>query len=274
MSHWISFASGGGTTIQNPDITYEQVGFGSGDGTVITGTSVNTKGSYVQLTASTSNNWSGFYLSVASSSSGTARFLMDISLDGGSTIAVPNLFIQPGAILGGQTGPIYIPLNVASGANIQIRTQTGTTNASFRAAIIGAITNSQSRPCFSTCTALTSADTATTLPGTIDIPLDNTWEEVVASTSTTYGAIQAFYGAAVNPGTAQTVGVALGVGAASSEVELIRTIIGLNSSSPPLRGGGGPLVEHSIPSGSRLSARCYGPTPASDNIRAQLFGFS
>ena len=135
MSQWISFASGGGS-ITNLDTTYEEAGFGSGDGTLITTTSpAHTKGAYVQIIASTANNWAGFWLSIAGASTSASRFLFDISFDGGSTVAVPNFFIQPGGTLNGQGPLLFIPVNVPLGSNIQVRAQAGNATHSFRMAI-------------------------------------------------------------------------------------------------------------------------------------------
>lgn len=273
MSQWIPFSSGGGS-ITNLNTTYEQVGLGSGDGTVITTAAANTKGSYVQLTASTINNWAGFWLSLGPASASGTRYLLDISFDGGTTVAVPNLFIQPGAILSGQGPMFFVPLNVPSGSDFRVRAQASTGTNTFRMAVLGVVRTSASRPLFNACTALNAADTTSTYPGAISIPLTDAWTEITASTAGTYGALLSIHAASGNATTPQTVGIAIGTGAAASEVEMIRWICGYNSSSPALRGATSVLVETSVAAGTRVAARCYGSTPNSDAILGQIFGFS
>lgn len=272
MSQWIPFSSGGGS-ISNLDTSYEQVGFGAGDGTTITTAAANTKGSYVQLSASTSNDWAGFWMSLGPASASGTRYLFDVSFDGGSTVALPNFFVQPGANLSGQGPLVFVPLNVPAGSDVRVRAQASTGTNTFRMGIMGAIRTSQSRPMFNTCTAINAADTAATYAGSISIPLTNAWTEINASTSGTYGGIMGSF-TANNATAAQAVSIAVGVGASSSEVELFRVLSGYNTSSPALRGAIMPLIEHSIASSSRIAARCYGPTPNSDVILGQLFGFS
>lgn len=274
MSQWISFASGGGSP-SNLNTTYEEVGFGSGDGTTITTTSpAHTKGAYAQLVASTANDWAGFWIVIGGSSSAAGRFLIDISLDGGSTVAIPNLFTLPGAIATGQGPMFFVPLNVPAGSDVQVRAQSGTATQSFRIAMMGAIRNATSRPLYNTCTAISAADTTATFPGSTSIPLTNTWAEMNPSTSATYGAVMANFGATTAPGTAQLLSLAIGYGASTAEVEMIRTICAINTSSPTFRGCNGLTAETSIPSGTRMVCRAYGGTPGSDFVVGQLFGFS
>ncbi|MBS0371760.1 MAG: hypothetical protein JSS57_21470 [Proteobacteria bacterium] len=275
MSQWISFGGGGGA-VANLNTTYEEAGFGAGDGTLISTTSpAHTKGAYVQLTASTANDWAGFWVSLATGSAASARFLFDISFDGGSTVAVPNVYTLPGGpFSSGQSALFFLPMNVPAGANIQVRAQSGVASQTFRIALLGVVRNSDSRPLFNTCTAISAADTAGTQPGTTAIPLTDTWTEMNPSTSATYGAIFANFGASTSPATSQAIGIAIGRGAAASEVEMVRTISGFSSTSPTLRGVSGFMVETSVASGTRICCRAYGATPGSDAIVGQLFGFS
>lgn len=275
MSQWISFVSSGGGSIANLDTTYEMIGFDTGAGsTVTTGAGTNTKGTYVQLSAATANNWSGFYVTYSSAGAASQRFLADVSFDGGTTANVPNLYLEPGSPLYGLSGPIYIPMLVSAGSDVRVRVQCGSTGGNLRVAIIGVVRTSQSRPCFTTCVNINAADTAGTRAGSIDIPLTNAWTEVAASTANTYGAIMTVFGSSTVMATAQAVGLAMGTGAAASEVERMRVLGGTGTSSPNLRGGSFPLLESSISSGTRLSARGFAATPGSDVLRVQMLGFS
>lgn len=272
---------GGSGANQNLNNTYEFLGFGSGDGTSVAAAgSTNTKGSYTQLSGAggggvTVNNLRGIYVMPLVSSAAGTRFLADISFDGGTTANIPNVYLQPGTPTYGSTPGVYFPMAIAAGANIQVRHQSATASATARYAVVGAIANSQSPPGFSTCAAINAADTTNTRPNTTNIPLTDAWTELVASTATQYGAILAVAGDnGTTPGTSQAVGVQVGTGAAASETAIMRWLAAATTTGPLLARGFSPLIEKTIASSTRLSAKAYGAVAGTDNIRVQLFGFS
>lgn len=280
MSGFTSFAAAGGAN-QNLDNTYEFIGFGSGDGTLITAAgTANTKGSYTQLTAGgvggiTQNALRGIFLMPLLTSAAGNRYLADISFDGGTTANIPDVYLQPGTAVYGSTPGKPFPMAIAAGANIQVRVQSATASGTVRFAIVGVISNSQSPPCFSTCTALTTASTADTRATSTNIPLTDTWTEAVASTAAQYGAILAVAGSnGTALGTAQTIGVQVGTGAAAAEVAFMRWLITGNTGAPEMPRGFSPLAERVTAAGARLSVKAFGAVAGTDNIRVQLFGFS
>lgn len=279
MSGFTSFASAAGAN-QNLDNTYEFIGFSTGAGTSVAAAgSTNTKGSYVQLAAGgvggvTENALRGIFVQADAASAASARFLMDLSFDGGSTVAIPNIFLQPGTPVYGASPGYYFPMAIAAGANIQARVQSATASASLPVAITGVISNAQSPPCFATCDAINAASTGDSLPASTNVPLTDAWTELAASTAATYGAIAAIAGFnGTLPGTSQPVGLQIGTGAAAAEAAIMRWIAAAHTASPALRNAVSPLIEKTIASGTRLSAKAYGGTPLTDNFRIQLFGF-
>lgn len=276
MSGFTSFASAAGAN-QNLNNSYEFIGFSTGAGTTISAPgSTNTKGVYSDgILGTTSNAWKGFYVISSAGSAASARFLLDISLDGGTGTAVPDLFLQPGTPAYGGSAGYYFPLAVASSVSIRARVQSATASASLAVAIVGIISNAQSPPCFSTCTAINAASTADTLAASTNIPLTNAWTELKDSTAAEYGAILAVAGFnGTLPGTAQGVGLQVGTGANPNEASVMQWISAAHTASPVLKNSVSPLIEKTFASGIRLSARAYGATAGTDNFRIQLFGFS
>jgi hypothetical protein len=278
MGAYLNFASG--VSIANQDTDYELIGFGSGAGTNINSGGTNhSKGSYVQLAAGgtagvTVNDVAGLYLYIFVSSSGGVRFLVDISINGGSSALVTDLYAQPGTNTPGAGVPIYLPLNIPAGSDVQIRTQASTNNTTCNFAIIGVKRSAQSRPCFGNCEHIIAPDTTNTRPSGTNVPLSNAWTQLNASTSRSYGALLGVMGDnGTNPATAQPISGAIGVGASSAEVEIGRWMATQLTTAPNLVRGYSPLFEKAVASGSRISARAYGATAGSDNLRFQVLGF-
>lgn len=271
MSQIIIPPSGGSPV--NPDNTVQTMGYGAaGAGTQLTAGGTNAEGSPTALGTVGGTSWAGFYVDVGMGSNSAARFLLDLSFDGGSTWAVQNLFVQPGT--SGAYTRIYLPLNVASGANISARVQSSQASATINIALKGLLRNANSLPLFSTFTAL-NIDNTNSRPSTVDVALSNTFVEEVTSTAAAYGAIM---GVVADNGTlptaAQGGSFAIGLGASGSEVEIDRWGVQIATSAPAIRTGASPVLMKTIPSGSRLSARGLAATPGSDAFRVALYGFN
>lgn len=223
MSQYISFASSGSPT--NLNTTYETVGVTSaGAGTVITTGGAHTKGSYVELSASTSGAWSGFWVMVTSSSAGSGRFLIDIATGAAAseTVLIPNIFAYPSTV-GAGVQTLWFPVNVAAGTRISARCQASSAGVTCQIAVMGEVTTANSRPMFTSVELLVAADTTNTRPSAVSITSVGTagtgWTEIVASTARQYEALVPNLGVTGTlPTTAQTINFRLATGAAASEV--------------------------------------------------------
>jgi hypothetical protein len=241
MSGYTSFASGG--AIANLNTTYETVGVtSSGTGSLITaGSPANTKGTYVQLSASTSSAWSGFYvLATAANSSGT-RYLIDISTGAGGaeTVVIPDIYIMPGTA-GSGVQALFFPINIPSGTRVAARCQASGASSTVQVAIIGEVSVAGSRPMYSSTELLAAADTANTRASSVSVTTVSTagtgWTQVVSSTARQYGALVTNLGAtSVAPVNSQTLNLRLATGAAASEV-LFWSSLHSNTSANPLTG--------------------------------------
>lgn len=263
-----------GSAIPNAANTYEPLGFGAASaGTTVTAhASANTKGAYASI-GTTVNNWAGFWVLISGAVNATNRFLVSLSTNGGSSDLCPNLFAQPGQGTSGGVVAYYIPIPVASGAGLHAACQSGTGSAVCSVSILGVLAGAASRPGFTTMTAL-NVDTANTRPSTVDVPLTDSWVQLVPSTAAAYGSIiMTAGGNGTTLGTSQNGSVALGVGAASSEVEVFRRWYYLPGANAPIRFDGAAAYDNSIPSGSRLSVKADAAVEGTDAIRVALYGF-
>jgi hypothetical protein len=277
MSHFISF----GSAPTNPNVTFEALGFGSnGAGTTITANaSANAKGTGVPI-ATTSAAWTGFILYAANASAASLRWLIDLSFDGGSSwTAVSNVYTSANTAAQ-QSLAQRIPLIVPASTSVYARAQCSTGAATIKVALEGIVGGTTNAPGFTTFSSLL-ADTTNTRPSTIDVPLDDDgssgWTQLISSTAATYGAIMGVVdGNGTVFGAAQAATVLLGTGAAASEVEIGRWMVGLNTTTVGVTRGWGAPVETSIPSGTRISAQIRAATPGAgpDNGRIGLYGLS
>lgn len=272
MSQIILPPSGGGSPV-NPDNTVEALGYGAtGAGTTVTSGGTNTKGSPAAIGTVGGTSWAGLYLDVGMGSNSGARYLLDLSFDNASTWAVQNLFLQPGT--SGAYTRIFLPLNVASGAQVAARVQSSVASATLSIAVKGLLRNADSLPLFSTVTAL-SVDSANTRPSTVDVGLANTFVELISSTAAGYGALLAVVADnGTLPATSQGASFAIGLGGSGSEAEIDRWGVQISTANPAIRTGASPVLMKTIPSGSRLSARGLAATPGSDAFRVALYGFN
>lgn len=273
---YISFASGG-TPIVNPDTDLETIGAGAnGTGTTVTSSgSANTKGSWVQLTAAgsagvTVNNNSELTLWIGKQGSASDRLLMDISLDGGTTVHVANLYIHPGSTP--RYDRVRLPINVPAGSNVQVRCQAQAGTKSVAVFAVCMKRTASTPPNFTSIAAL-NVDTAATRPSATDVSLGNTYVELVASTAATYGGLIAILGDnGTVPALEQTALITLGVGAAAAEVAVANWGAWAATSTPYFRSAFSPLVPKAIASGSRIAAKLAAVTPGTDNARIGLYG--
>lgn len=263
-------ASGGTPTpVGNPNTVPENGGFQTdGGATAVAGhASSFNKSNYVTV-ATAAADWAGFTLWLWSTSNG--RFLVDVRIDG-TIFAVQNLFYFA------TTTPVAIPIPVAVGAGqtIEVRHQCTSGNITLNACVVGDLAASTEYPGFSAGESIIAASTGDNRPSATDIPTSSsgpTWTQINAATSRAYGAVLFTVAAnATNPATGQDVTPLLGVGAASSEVELGRYMTWAFATS------GGLILQYrllrrSIASGARVAAGVLATTTG-DNFRFNVNGF-
>lgn len=269
--------TGGGSPV-NLDNTYESLGFTTSFvGTACTSGN-GSKGTAVTM-GTTSAAWSGFWLYVAWASTSNARYLIDISFDGGSTYAIQNYYVEPNST-GAPVAAYWFPMNVANAADMRVRAQS-TAATTFRAWVQGALTNANSAPMFNTFTAL-NADTTNTRPSGGDITMVNnastTFTTILDPTVATYGALMAVLGGPSTGAvtTAQMVMLNIGVGAAASEVVIGRLAAGAqNASAASFRAQPGLTIFKTIASGVRLSVQVKSNTQGANDLAVVgLYGLS
>jgi hypothetical protein len=278
MSGIVYFPSGGGNTSE----LYEGIGAGSdGSGTTITTGAGNTAGAYAsgQLSAATAAAWSGFDVTFTSANSSANRYLVSISVDGGSTTLVANLYVQPHAVTSSSIGVVRysFPLQVAAGANIMVKAQSQNATQTLKCNMVGWVTGATNPPGFTTCTQLLAPDTTNTRASSTSVAITTdatTWTQLVASTAATYGAfLVALSDNGVAPGTVQICRSRLGVGAAASEVTARGFQFGVGTSGALCPRAASPLIEQSIASTSRLSMNIQAAV-ADATLMPQVMAFS
>lgn len=264
-------AFGGSSQPGNPNQTTEPLGYGaSGAGVTLTaGGSSNTLGSYTSV-GTTSNAWSGFILEVTYVSNTAQRYQINIRI-GGSTVILEKYFVAPA------TGPVRVRVPIALPTSTSIDAAVQASQASLTCAITltGIIASSSEYPGFST--GATWLDTvATTYASSTDVPITNTWTQLVASTSAQYGALLPVVSInGTNPTVAQRIVVILGTGASSSEVEFHRFRTPIASGTPYIINANGIPIEKVIASGTRLSAKIdAGNLASGDSVRIGLWGIN
>lgn len=276
MSQLIYFGGSSGGGPENEDTDYEFVGFTASDwGHVSLGSagSANTKGTAVQVTAATANDWAGFDLIVFNNNN--VRSLIDISIAGNdfTAPAVPNLYMRPSAPGAGDGRcEAFIPLNVPAASNIYARIQNPSTGVATPIAIRGRKRSPKSAPCFNAMDALVAG--STTRAG-VSVAMVNAvaWTELVANTGEDYGALLAIVGEESAITANKRGGLRLAIGAPGSEVEFWRQTWRAATGNPLIRSDGYRLIEKAIPAGSRISACVITDTPNSDTASVGLWGF-
>lgn len=153
-------------------LTYPGVGFGFGSAlsktasistqtTVTTSGSNHTKGSWVELEASTDYAVYGFYLIVDATAraANQQRILLDVGIGGAGSeqVLVPNLMFSTGDIVDRAQGGhyIYVPMHIPVGTRVSARTQVNASaSKTARVAIIFNYSGENLLPIFQGCDTL------------------------------------------------------------------------------------------------------------------------
>lgn len=265
--------TGGGGANQNLDNTYESLGKGAnGDGVLLTSNvTAHVKGSYVSI-GTPSADLAGFTLHLGPASASANRYLLDVRING-TTIIVPDLYMQPGVSVGWRS--MFIPINVPSGQAIEARIQASGGGGTMRIWIEGVHRNAQSAPLFTSMTALmVDSSSPNTRAGTVAIPWTNAWTELLASAGASYPAFLATAGlTSVNPTGLQSMTVEIGTGGSGAEVHLTDFPMVSYSTDPRIPTAMSRVVEKTLPN-ARVAARILATTPGTDASFIGLYGLN
>lgn len=227
---------------------------------VVSAGSANVKGSWTQLVASTAavTNCLVIYAYGASSAQ---RYLLDIGIGGAGseTVLIPNLHAGGNALAFPNIW--RIPINVPAGTRISARIQAGPSTS--RTLYVMAILDSGSKSLYPVPTqcATYGANTADSGLTSIDpgasAATEGAWTEITASTGfdATWMCVTVGNDITNLTGTASWF-IDIGTGAAASEVAIINELWMQSTSVTDLATPGTFWFPVSIPSGTRLSARC------------------
>jgi hypothetical protein len=219
--------------------------------------SANTKGSYLQLIASTARASQG--LLVTFGRIGTADVLVDIAVGAAAseTVIVPNLLYSVRGIVQDLTD-VFLPVPVPAGTRVSARSQGGAGSAQCLIAVdlvsrgflpsspLALVTAYGADTSDSTGVSVDPGGTANTL---------GSWTEITSSTtSPCRQLIVAFGGQANTARTTCTWLVDIGVGAGGSE-QIVHQAVFARSSTNQHVGPGFVAFDSNVPTGSRLAAR-------------------
>lgn len=248
-----------------------------GGTTVTSSATAHTKGSWIQVDASTSFDASLLVLYVAVQYQDTL-YLFDIGIGaaGSEQVIVPNLLVSQSTAV---TTEVFLPIAIPAGSRIAVRSQDNfgsSTSYVTGLLIAGGFAND---PPYNTITAYgvsTAGSTGTTVDAGGTANTKGSWTQIVASTTTTMKAL--IVSAIRNtPGTAMVADysqlVDIAVGASGSEQIIVPNMRYLASTqtggvNTPYTAGSGTLsglgtlfpriiqpIPCDIPSGSRLAIR-------------------
>lgn len=226
--------------------------------TVTADASVNVKGAWAQIIASSSADADCVEISVeaADTSATIVGILLDISVgaSGSETAIISNVAVggaAPPVVFGDPSYRFTVPVFVPSGSRVAARIQSNIASRTCRVAVRLSAGPNPSGTSKSTVTLGTS--TATSL-GT-SMANNTSWQEAVASTSNRYEALSLALSnnTATAPANASRQ-IQFGIGAASSEMALANLDFITSSLEAVLNTFGG-LYVSPIPEGSRVAVR-------------------
>jgi hypothetical protein len=264
------FLPSAGGVIGIPNTTYEFLGRGTyGAGTSVTSGSPNVLGSYTTI-GTTTAAWSEFELEFGNVGLASARWLVSVRL-AGTTVVLQEYFYTGANVTTQGAQRVRIPVAVPAGTLIEIAARASSGSQSFNVGIIGTVASANMFAGFSSFAALTS-DTLNSRASSIDVPLDGTWTQLVATTAANYSALLASIGDNGSAlATAQMVDVSIGIGGAGSEVPIYQFSAQAGTTAPYfLRANSRPIFR-GIPAGTRLSARVLALTPGTDKGRVGIW---
>lgn len=256
----------------------ETIGADDGSGTPITASaSTHTMGSYStgQLAGAgasgvTVSAWNKFILHLGAASTATNRYLVKVSIDGGSSDYIPPFYVMPQSTAGYHNAEFKMA--VPAGSDVRVAIQSSAGNATLKAAITGCIPQGSGQPAgYTVAENLLTPDTAATHPSStsVSVVADGALTQIVPTTGQAYGAFLINLGSSTTPTHSQGAYVRL---AATSSDTLIggRSVwIASASASTPRFSM---LVEAPVAVSQPLKLNIQALNPG-DAIRVGLMGF-
>lgn len=236
-------------------------------GTVTSGTPANTKGTIVQLVASTAFAATGLLIVVGQGSAADRSHLFDVYV-GGSGSEVP--ILENLLLASHQRGTTYIhvPCNIPAGSRISAACQASTAASSTQVRVMllrgGLLGPSGGRVI--TLGAVTADSGGTEIDSGATANTYGAWTQITAATTVGIAALQLRLGYGTNTGALFDAAIGnfldIGVGSSGNEVAIVDGFPWATSGSVQTIGGGGPNIwlPASIPAGSRVSVRARNNT--------------
>lgn len=244
-------------------------------------TTANTKGSYVELVASSLFDATGIVLNIGKAHSTQADFLVDIAVGAASSeqIIIENLLICKSSLVWAYADQLYVPISIPAGTRISARMQTTDTIEYLDISAYLQHGGCFADDTFSICHSMgpDTSDTGGVVvdPGTT-ADTKGSYAQIVASSEFDCEQIIVAMSGRHNSSNTTHVGLLdIAVGAAASEQVILSNISyvthgGHDIIRPNLLG---PIPFH-VPAGTRISARCQSSiTDATDRlIDVALYG--
>ena len=267
MVSYVTGGSSGGAAV-NPNSTIEVLGQGTNAaGTTITSSaSANTYGTAVNF-GTTSNAWVGFWVDVYAASGTTTRYLLAISLDGGSNYKEPIYHMD-----GGNRTRYFFPVALAASTNFFLKVQANNTGSpTVKVIITGIISATSNPPGFTTWDGIVPAVTASTSPSATGLTpaTATTLTNIGSTTSQTYGAFMVNLGTTSVPSTTRSAYLRLGYGGGPTLIGGETCPIGAFTNSMD---GFTMNCYASVPSGTQMAAGIESAN-TDGSILIQLIGF-
>ena len=236
-------------------------------GSVASGTA-NSKGSWVELIASTANanEWAKLFITVNDSTAETYKIDIGVGAASSEVVVIPDIVFYSKTD-GQEAHALLIPITIASGSRVSIRGATASGSVrNFRASIqLNDVSD------IGTCSNIDALGVGSSRGVTIDpggtANTQGSWIELIASTSAEYTLIIPMINVNNNGGLATTDWVVdIGIGGSGSEVvligEILKTTTAFETHSNAYNN-----YHITVASGSRLSARAQcGITDAADRL--------
>jgi hypothetical protein len=243
-------------------------------GIAVTSGAANTKGSYAQLIATTTQRMDGFWFHWMSITNTDGLVDVAIGASGSEALVVENMAIASA----NACDSVWVPLEIPKGVRVAVRWQAVTASSTIHVGLSALLGGFRTPRAFQRA-ATFGANTATSRGVSVDAGgTANTfgaWTEIVAATAFPLRAL--YVGHQRTGDFTQIVQVLLdiGYGAAGGEITLIHQLMGYNDGTDNRKTPTGTHPVH-VPAGSRLVARLRADNNANNaNRRASvsLIGF-
>lgn len=229
---------------------------------VASSASINTKGTWVELTAATARHGIGILVNLRRGHTAVADFLVDIGIGAAAAeiVIVPNLKADSGTNTLTRSAPLWIPIGIPAGTRISARCQSTISAAASRVQVTVVYGSMLTAP---PLTRVTDYGTNTADSGAVSVDpggsinTKGSWTQITASTTSPMRNLIVGIGNVANSTrTAYDWLLDIGIGGSGSEIVILGDQHLEAHTSDDLMGPTfiGP-IPCSIPAGTRLAAR-------------------